>query len=82
MTYDLAEVTLYVRKNKNKFFKYSFRNNALSEVFRAREGESQAYETFLFDSGLCTINDLFFKFDEDEVDMLNIYEILDEMSNL
>ena len=82
MTYDLAEVTLYVRKNKNKFFNYSLRHNTLSEVFRAREGEPQTYETFLFDSGLCTINDICFKFDEDEVDMLNIYEILDEMSNL
>ena len=27
MTYDLAEATLYVRKNKNKFLKYSFRHN-------------------------------------------------------
>ena len=82
MTYDLAGVTLYVRKNKNKFFKYSFIHNELSEVFRAREGESQTYETFLFDSGFCTMNDIYLKFDEDEVDMLNIYEILDEMSNL
>ena len=82
MTYDLAEVTLYLRKNKNKFLKYSFRHNALSEVFRARKGEPQTYDTFLFDAGLSTMNDLCFKFDEDEFDMLNIYDILDEMSNL
>ena len=62
MTYDLAEVTLYVRKNKNKFFKYSFRHNELSEVFRARDDEYQNYETFLFDSGLCIINYFWFKF--------------------
>ena len=82
MTYYSADFTLYLRKNKNKFLKYSFRHNALSEVFRARGGESQTYKTFLFDSGLCTMNDLCFKFDEDEIDKLNIYEILDEMSNL
>ena len=82
ITYGLAEVALYVKKNKNKFFKYDFRHNLLSEVLRARDGQSQTYQTFLFDSGLCTINDFCFKFDEDEMDMLNIYEILDGMSNL
>ena len=85
--YDLAKVCLYLKTSNERFVAYATQYNSFCEFIRiseleAKETNSKAYGSFLFDTNLAIVNKIDYKFDEDEVDTSSLKKMFEAMSKL
>ena len=86
--YDLSKVSLYLKTSDKRFVSHdTSEHNSFYEFIRISEEEikesnSNAYGSFLFDTGLAIVKKIDHEFDEDEVDTSSFKEMFEAMSKL
>ena len=88
LNYNLSKVCLYLKTSNERFVYHDTTNyNSFCEFIRiseleAKETNSKAYGSFLFDTNLAIVNKIDYKFDEDEVDTSSLKKMFEAMSKL